>query len=277
MKPSIKIITRKLKGIRYIPSHLSSTIRRKWMFKVYKNDPSLKGALHPNDGMFCGNVKQYIQVGEDVVRLVEQSLQLAKRDWSDLNAVLDIPSGYGRELRAFVDKVPAEKITACDILQEQIDFCGRAFGCKTFLSSDDFSSIRFPEKYSLIWVGSLFTHLDKKRFEDLLSLLFYALEPGGILIFTTHGAHSIDIFESYWRKGSAPMTRQQAEIKASENGGFYFFPYNYDPSFGVSISLKCYVESLCQRIFNNQAKIIKYEFKGWDHHQDVFAIKKLNS
>lgn len=273
MKPSIRIITKRLKGIRYIPSHLSGTIRRKWMYKVHKNDPNLKGALHPNDGMFGGNVEHYMKVGEDVIRLIEHSLQLAKKDWNELNSILDIPSGYGRELRALLDKVPATKITACDILQEQIDFCASSFGCKKFLSSNDFLSIRFPEKYSLIWVGSLFTHLNRKRFEDLLQLLFNALEPGGILVFTTHGKYSIDIFESYWKKGLAPMTGRQAEIKASENDGFCFFPYRYDPSFGVSISLKSYVESLCQRILNSNAEIINYEFKGWDNHQDVFAIK----
>ncbi|HSZ34878.1 MAG TPA: hypothetical protein VK772_16290, partial [Puia sp.] len=88
---------------------------------------------------------------------------------------------------------------------------------------------------------------------------------------------SIDNFEAYWKKGNAPMTRQQAKIKVLENGGFYFFPYRYDPSFGISISLKGFVESLCQRVFNDKAEIINYEFRGWDHHQDVFSIKKIIS
>lgn len=265
------------KSIRFTLSQIPGSIRRRWLYERHKNDPDLKGALHPHDGMFGGNVKHYMQVGEEVVQLVDQSLQLAKRDWIDLNAVLDIPCGYGRELRALITKVPPTKITACDILKEQIDFCASAFGCKKFLSSENFLSIQFPEKYSLIWVGSLFTHLDKKRFEDLLQLLFNALEPGGILVFTTHGDYSIDNFEAYWKKGHAPMTGQQAKIKVLENGGFYFFPYRYDPSFGISISLKGFVESLCQRIFDNKAEIINYEFRGWDHHQDVFSVKKMNS
>jgi len=42
-----------------------------------------------------------------------------------------------------------------------MSFCKKEFECKAFLSQKDVSKIHFPEQYSLIWVGSLFTHFDE--------------------------------------------------------------------------------------------------------------------
>ena len=123
-------------------------------------------------------------------------------------------------------------------------------------------------------MGSLFTHLDKNRFEDLLRLLFGALSQNGVLVFTAHGKYSVDIFDSYWQKGFAPMNAPEVANKLSENGGFYYWPYKYDPTFGISISLNEYVNSLCEKVFDNKGKIIMYEAKGWDQHQDVYAVQK---
>lgn len=276
MKEPNARISQKIKKFIYTPRYFYEKIRLKWMFMLHRRDQNLKGPLHPHDGMFDGSVEHYIRVGEDAIRLMEQSLKKANLGWNQMNAILDIPCGYGRELRILVTKVPANRITACDIMQEQIDFCSKEFGCKKFLSSNDLLSIQFPEKYSLIWVGSLFTHLDKDRFEDLLRLLFGALSQNGILVFTAHGKFSVDIFDSYWQKGFAPMTASEVAKKLSENGGFSFWPYKYDSTFGISISLKEYVTSLCEKLFKNKGKIISYEAKGWDQHQDVYAIQKVD-
>ena len=41
--------------------------------------------------------------------------------------------------------------------------------------------------FDLIYVGSLYSHLPRERFEAYLRRMFDALAPQGLLIFTTHG------------------------------------------------------------------------------------------
>jgi hypothetical protein len=125
-------------------------------------------------------------------------------------------------------------------------------------------------------VGSLFTHINKKAFSDLLTVLFNALEPGGVLVFTTQGKYSVEIFETYWVNEPAPVSKEELQKELEKTGGFYFAPYANAKDYGVSISLQQYVLGLIESLFKNKAKVVMYNERGWDNHQDVFAIQKLS-
>lgn len=246
-------------------------------YEKYYNDPRLNGKISSMDTMFTGDVTHYMKVGDSAITNIEKALKEADITFDSLKAVLDMPSGHGRVLRLLAAKVSPEKITACDIDADGIEFCAKEFGCKKILSSPDISKIRFPEKYSLIWVGSLFTHLNKEAFSSLLTLLFNSLEPQGILVFTTHGKYSIEIFETYWAMQPIPMpiSNEQLTKELLKTDGFYYAPYFGTEDYGISVSLKHYVTALIETLFREEAKILSYNEKGWDNHQDVFAIQKL--
>jgi hypothetical protein len=225
--------------------------------------------------MFHGDIDQYISVGHNAVRNIEESLKVANLSLRDMHSILDMPSGHGRVLRSLISKVSADKITACDILPGQIDFCEGEFKCKKHLSSEDLLSIKFPNKYSLIWVGSLFTHLDLDRFTDLITLLVESLEKDGVLVFTTHGKYSVEIFDLYWTKGFVPMSKEELQKKLNQNNGFFFSPYLNHNDFGISISEKDFVLSMIDQLFKGEVKILRFAERGWDNHQDVYAIQKV--
>ncbi|HVX51514.1 MAG TPA: class I SAM-dependent methyltransferase [Chitinophagaceae bacterium] len=249
---------------------------RKRKYQKYLASLGLNGKISYKDAMF-DNITHYIAVGESAMVNIENALKASGKTFASLNEVLDIPSGHGRVLRLLVTKVPPERVTACDIDEDGINFCKKEFGCKKMLSSADISTIQFPVNYSLIWVGSLFTHLDKKAFSDLLVLLFNALEPGGVLVFTTHGKYSVEIFEKYWlAEKSAPVSNEQLQKELEKTNGFYFAPYANSKDYGISVSLKPYVINLIETLFQNKAKVVMYKERGWDDHQDVFAIQKLH-
>lgn len=241
----------------------------------YRNYPGLRGKIHYKDTMF-DDINHYMSVAESAMKNIEESLKIADISFDSLNSVLDIPSGYGRVLRLLTSKVPPEKITACEIEESAIEFCEKEFGCKKFLSNEDLSLVHFPEKYSLIWVGSLFTHLDEKGFVDLFKLLFNALENKGILLFTTLGKYSVENFQQYWGIQEA-IPKEELERLLVANEGFYFTPYVNVKSYGTTISLKEYVSSLANRLFGKEARIFRYVERGWDNHQDVFSIQKIDN
>lgn len=248
---------------------------RKIKYEKYTDYPGLNGKISYKDTMFNGDISHYIKVGDSAIVNIESALKASNRTFASLKEVLDMPSGHGRILRLLAIKVSPERITACDIDADGINFCKNEFGCKKFLSSRDLSKIQFPENYSLIWVGSLFTHINEKTFSNLLKLLFNSLELDGVLVFTTHGKYSVEIFEKYWAK-TVPVSNEQLQKELEKTNGFYYAPYANTEDYGISISLKHYVLTLIESLFENKAKVVMSKERGWDNHQDVFAIQKVS-
>jgi len=242
----------------------------------YNDYPGLNGKISHNDSLFANDITHYISVGNSAIENIEKALRASSKSFDALKSVLDFPSGHGRVLRVLATKVSPAKITACDIDEDGINFCEKEFHCKKILSDKNISKIQFPEHYELIWVGSLFTHFDKDAFSDLLTLSFSSLEPGGVLVFTTHGRHSVETFHRYWEKhpGSMPLSSEQLQKELASSGGFYYAPYHNAEGYGVSVSLQPYVVNLIEKLFKGKAKVLFFNERGWDDHQDVFAIQK---
>ena len=249
---------------------------KKIALSKYNNYPGLNGKISHNDSLFANSITHYISVGNSAVANIESALKASNKSFDSLKSVLDFPSGHGRVLRVLATKVSPAKITACDIDADGINFCEKEFHCKKVLSHKDLSKIQFPESYELIWVGSLFTHFDKEAFSDLLTLSFNSLEPGGVLVFTTHGNHSVETFHRYWERDpeSTPLSREQLQEELAKNNGFYYAPYHNAEGYGVSISLQPYVVDLIEHLLKGKAKVLFFKDRGWDDHQDVFAIQK---
>ncbi|HEX6641341.1 MAG TPA: class I SAM-dependent methyltransferase, partial [Thermoanaerobaculia bacterium] len=100
--------------------------------------------------------------------------------------MLDFASGYGRLTRLLVHEQLADEVTVSDILEGGMQFQAEQFGVKTILSKTDPAQLEMPERYDLIFVASLFTHLPAATFTTWLRKLAGLLEPEGLLIFSVH-------------------------------------------------------------------------------------------
>jgi SAM-dependent methyltransferase len=127
----------------------------------------------------------YFQNGLDQYRLVRHIAS-----WRTGNPacrkMLDFASGYGRLTRFLVHEQLADEITVSDILEGGMEFQAAQFGVRTILSKTDPAQFTTPERYDLIFVASLFTHLPPATFTPWLRRLADLLTPGGLLIFTVH-------------------------------------------------------------------------------------------
>jgi SAM-dependent methyltransferase len=100
--------------------------------------------------------------------------------------MLDFASGYGRLTRLLVHEQLADEVTVSDILEGGMAFQAEQFGVRTVLSRTDPQQFVAPERYDLIFVASLFTHLPPATFTTWLRRLAELLEPEGLLIFSVH-------------------------------------------------------------------------------------------
>ena len=124
----------------------------------------------------------YFQNGLDQLHLVRHIAS-----WREhAGRMLDFASGYGRLTRFLVHEHLASEITVSDILEGGMAFQAEQFGVRTILSTTDPANFSAPDRYDLIFVASLFTHLPPATFTPWLRRLAELLTDRGLLIFTVH-------------------------------------------------------------------------------------------
>ena len=109
--------------------------------------------------------RQYLKVGRSAIELITDAMMLARR--TQLPRILDIPCGGGRVTRHLVKFFPESEISASDI-ERGAGLRGLALRRKPVECPPNFST-PLPEQYNLIFVGSLFSHLDAGLFERALT------------------------------------------------------------------------------------------------------------
>lgn len=105
-----------------------------------------------------------------------------------LDRVLDFGSGWGRLTRALRHHIPAERIWACDIYPDAIAWQTETFGVNGLISVTDPARFALPLDYSIVFAGSVFSHLPDGLFQRWLKRLYRATAPNGILAFSVHDA-----------------------------------------------------------------------------------------
>jgi SAM-dependent methyltransferase len=214
------------------------------------------------------NAVAYAQVGLSALDCVHQALVAAGKEAP--GRILDFGCGYGRVLRFLRAAYPAAEMYSTDMDGEGLGFCTHqfdVFGVRTDLE-------RGPEwvaaRFDLIWVGSVFTHLDVTNCDRLLKHLAAFLAPGGVVVFTTHGECAV----GKMRAGSVAYRLERevlGEIVAEcERTGHGYVDYPGWPGYGVSATTVEWVDGMIER-----AGLVRrlHLPAGWAAHQDVFVAQ----
>jgi SAM-dependent methyltransferase len=100
--------------------------------------------------------------------------------------VLDFGCGWGRILRFFLRDVPAEQLWGADVLPLSIEVCKETNPHCTFMKVNPFPPTELPsDKFDLIYLYSVFSHLSEESHQAWLSEFHRILRPGGMVIATT--------------------------------------------------------------------------------------------
>ena len=176
--------------------------------------------------------------------------------------LLEFASGYGCVTRHLVKYTEEFQITSCDIHKQAIDFIEKTINVPCIESSNLPEDFKAPKQYGIVFALSFFSHMPQKTWGRWLAALYRAVEPGGYLIFTTHGLVSHKKFINH------ALLDQQG----------FFFETNSEQSdldsaeYGTAITTPGFVR---QEITKLETATVSLFYEGyWWAHQDVWVVKK---
>jgi len=232
------------------------------------NTLSVNRHVSPNDNMWTTG-KDYFSVGESGLAAVKAVLSLSRK--RDVQTILDLPSGWGRVGRYLRAAFPAAQITFCDIETEGTEFCAREFGGDAFYSKPELSKLVLPYSYDVIWVGSLFTHVDYDRTKRWLEHLCSFLSPDGVLVATFHGNSSIEVQKTHPMIDPASW---QKIVHEYENAGYGYAPYETIEGLGISLCKPSKIVEVVEGIPG--IRLLSYMERGWADNHDVLGVAKTD-
>ncbi|MFM0363711.1 class I SAM-dependent methyltransferase [Paraburkholderia sediminicola] len=218
-----------------------------------------------------GAMEHYLKVGRSAIDVIANAMISGEK--TDPQKVLDLPCGGGRVTRQLAAFFPEAKLFIGDVNKNKVQAVIETFGAMPIEPGIDFS-IPATERFDLIWVGSLFTHLNDWLFERALRWYVNALEADGVLVFTTHGRRH-EHMQSL--QPHVPPERWAPASASLKSSGFGFVPYNpanaADPlEIGTTVSSPAWVMRLVES--DPSLRIIQFHEGGWVDAQDVVAIQK---
>lgn len=162
----------------------------------YNNVMGLNCAISEHDdifGFFLGHhssrnpLRDYLADGWRTLSELMLLLEAVDRPLLKTPSVLEFASGHGRFTRHLVKALGPTRVVVSDVVPSAVEFSRRTFGVEGFLSASTPEGVQWPGRYDLVFVLSLFSHLPKATWSRWLKVLFDAVAPGGLLVFSTHG------------------------------------------------------------------------------------------
>ncbi|HMB38774.1 MAG TPA: class I SAM-dependent methyltransferase [Wenzhouxiangellaceae bacterium] len=180
-------------------------------------------SIHPDDDIYkffvrdevytLNPVRDYLSDGWRTMSETMQVLENIDRPLMKVSSFLEFASGFGRFTRHLARALPG-RVTCSDVLPGSVDFVRQHFGVEAFESSFDPEAIRFPARYDVVFVLSLFTHLPVPAWNAWLRALRGAVAPGGVLLFSVH---------------SEALAREELGVTLNEDG-YCYLPHSESPS-----------------------------------------------
>lgn len=181
-------------------------------------------------------------------------------------SILDFASGYGRVARHLGKAFPNARVIASDIHPAAVNFMN-ANGTEAVPSSSIPEEFDPKQKFDVVVAISFFTHMPQRTWVRWLRSLLCCLNPGGILIFTTHG-----------EPGLAIMSKALDRELAFDDDGFWFTPSSEqadldNAEYGSTATSFHHVYSQAK---NLGAKLLRFQEAGTGY-QDLYIIQNVSS
>lgn len=228
---------------------------------------SVSRVVAPGDDMWSGGQDWYFSVGESGLDVVLRALSLARTQ--KVRRILDLPCGYGRVARHLRAAFPNAEMAFCDIDETGVAFCADQFGGQDILSKPELTDVELPSRLDVIWIGSLFTHVDEERTARWLAYLAQHLVDGGVLVATFHGMWSIHV------QRQSPMIDSESWetiLAGYRERGFGYARYRDMDlgDFGLSLARPSRIIDIATSI--PDVRVLMYQERGWADNHDVLAL-----
>ncbi|MFN4120435.1 class I SAM-dependent methyltransferase [Acidovorax sp.] len=175
--------------------------------------------------------------------------------------VLEFAAGHGRFTRHLVKALAPSRVVVSDVVPSAVEFSRRTFGVEGFLSASTPEAVQWPARYELVFVLSLFSHLPRSTWSRWLKVLYDAVAPGGLLVFSTHGVKAADF----------------DHVQLDEEG--YFFAASSESTaideqeYGTTFTSEAFVLARIAETVGLDALVHKAPVHFWNH-QDAYVLRK---
>lgn len=241
--------------------------------------------ISPNETMRAATEEAYFRISLSGYEAAQRAVFSAGKAPGSVKEILDFGCGHGRVLRALQAGFPSATVTACDLMEDGVEFCATTFGARRLKGFEDLTKIEPPVRFDLIWVGSVFTHLPSERWREFLTFFASILAIDGILVLTVHGRTSLWGLQNYTLDKSRLTREQFDQVKAAyRDSGFAFVPYeakliNAMTNAGVEVSPGLYGLSfarpdwVCSLLIEYpRLALVSYTEGGWANNHDTVAV-----
>jgi CBS domain-containing protein/SAM-dependent methyltransferase len=216
------------------------------------------------DRMYGGLRGPYVLAGTTAIALIHKAMALGGVQTAP-EAILDLPCGHGRVMRVMRAAFPDSMLIACDLDRDGVDFCAETFGAAPVYGDTDPARVRIEQPVDLIWVGSLFTHLDPARWNEFLDLFARVLRPGGILVVTTFDRPRLPILNAMNLPAPDELLRERDER------GLGFQSYVSQQDYGIALASADHV----RQALGGQFEVLGHEPLSVFQTQDAWLCRRL--
>lgn len=223
---------------------------------------------HRVSGTF--DATEFLRVGAGCARAIERLVALSGRDLQQPQTVLEFACGCGRVIRHFKERPPTAHWLASDLDKEAIDWCRQYLdGIAEFSVNDQLPPTRYAaDSIDVIYVISLFTHLDEAMQLAWLGEFHRILKTGGRLVATFHGPRTHALLGeqdqgTLGQHGFLFRVGQTGQLKLDGLPDFYQTAYH--------------TEAYIRRRWASGFAVIAYEPGAIDGFQDAVVMTKTGN
>lgn len=215
-------------------------------------------AAHPSS---LNPIRDYLADGWRTLSELVLLLEEVGHPLLKTRSVLEFASGHGRFTRHLVKALGADRVVANDVVVDSVDFSRKTFGVEGFVSPSVPERVQWDKQHDLVFVLSLFTHLPASTWSRWLRRIYDMVAPGGVLVFTTHGAEAVF----------------KQNVTLDENG--YFFVASSESNaidgqeYGTTFTSEAFVRARIAETLPD-ARLLKVAERQFWHHQDAIVIEK---
>jgi trans-aconitate methyltransferase len=250
---------------RYIHSYLDSN--------NYNTD-SFKYSIHPNDEMFynatlpgCPNQDvayiKYLESGKRSMDVVKQIAKFKFLNSKYVPSILEFACGHGRLTRFLINEIPKENIWTSDIYEDAVKWQNEYFGVTSINSHVEPEKFQCDRKFSIIVVGSLFSHLPDDLFKRWYKKLYSLLDDEGMLVFSVRDEHIRRRGEVLDEKGFSYSRVSESDSLSHDN-------------YGLTHVTEEYVKSVMDNYSGEDIQYVKFR-KGLYENQDLYVVSRKSN
>lgn len=209
-------------------------------------------------------LRDYLADGWRTLAELMTLLESVDRPLLGLGSVLEFASGHGRFTRHLVKALGADRITMSDVVADAVAFSRATFGVRGLVSTSAPEALPWPATYDLVFVLSLFSHLPRATWGRWLAHLWQAVAPGGLLVFSTHGAEAA----------------RRAGVVLDESG-FFFAPSSESQAidaqeYGTAFTDEAFVRAHIAGLADAPVQV-RFEPVWFWHHQDAWVLRRVGT